>query len=41
MPQAVNCMSILFADNTCLVFSNPKLTFLTKIMNKELQSLSI
>ena len=28
MPQAVNCMSILFADNTCLVFSTTNLTLL-------------
>ena len=40
MPQAVNCMPILFADDTCLIFSAPNLTFLTKILNKELQSLS-
>ena len=41
MPQAVNCMPILFADDTCLVFSATDLTSLTKIMNKELQSLSV
>ena len=41
MPQEVNCMPIHLADNTCLVFSAPDLTSLTKIMNKELQSLSI
>ena len=41
MPQAFNCMPILFADDTCLVFSAPNLTYLTKIMNKKLQSLSI
>ena len=23
MPQAVNCMSILFADDTCLIFLGP------------------
>ena len=41
MPQAVNCMQILFADDTCLVFSGLFLTFLAKIINKTLQSLSI
>ena len=34
-------MLIFFADDTCLVFSAPDLTPLTKIMNEELQSLSI
>ena len=41
MPQAVNCMPILFADDTCLIFTAPNLAFLTAIMNKELQNLSI
>ena len=41
MPQAVNCMPILFADDTCLIFSAPNLAFLTTIMNKELQNLTI
>ena len=41
MPQAVNCMPILFADDTCLVFSAPDLTSLIKILNKELQNLPI
>ena len=41
MPQAVTCIPILFADDTCLVFSAPNLTSLTKIMNEKLQSLSI
>ena len=37
MPQVVNCMPILFADDTGLVFFAPDLISLTKIMNKELQ----
>ena len=41
MPQAVNCMPILFADDTCLIFSAPNLAFFTTTMNKELQNLSI
>ena len=41
MPQAVNCVSILFADDTCLIFTTPNLASLTTIMNKELQNLSI
>ena len=41
MPQAVNCMPILFADNTWLIFTAPNLASLTTIMNKELQNLSI
>ena len=41
MPQAVNCMPILFSDGTCLVFSAPNLASLTIIINKELLSLSI
>ena len=41
MPQAVNCMPILFADDTCLIFSAPNLASLTTIMNKELQNLPI
>ena len=41
MPQAVNCMPILFADDTCLIFTAPNLASLTTIMNKELQNLSI
>ena len=36
MPQAVNCMPILFADDTWLIFSVPDLISLIKIMNKEL-----
>ena len=40
MPQAVNCMPILFADDTCLIFTGPNLASLTTIMNKELQNLS-
>ena len=41
MPQAVNCMPILFADDTCLIFTAPNLASLTTIMNTELQNLSI
>ena len=41
MPQAVNCMPILFADDTCLIFTAPNHASLTTIMNKELQNLSI
>ena len=41
MPQAVNCMPTLFADDTCLIFTAPNLASLTTIMNKELQNLSI
>ena len=41
MPQAVNCMPILFADDTWLIFSVPDLISLIKIIKKELQSLSI
>ena len=41
MPQAVNCMPILFANNTCLIFIVPNLASLTTITNKELQNLSI
>ena len=41
MPQAVNCMLILFADDTCLIFTAPNLASLTTIMNTELQNLSI
>ena len=41
MPQAVNGMSILFPDDTCLIFTAPNLASLTTIMNKELQNLSI
>ena len=41
MPQAVNCMPILFADDTCLIFTAPNLASLTTIINKELQNLSI
>ena len=41
MPHAVNCMPILFADDTCLIFTAPNLASLTAIMNKELQTLSI
>ena len=41
MPQAVNCVPILFADDTCLIFTAPSLASLTTIMNKELQNLSI
>ena len=41
MPQAVNCMPILFADDTCLIFRAPNLASLTTIMNKEHQNLSI
>ena len=41
MPQAVNCMPILFADDTCLLFSAPNIASLTTIMNKEFQNLSI
>ena len=41
MPQAVNCMSILSADDICLIFTSPNLAFLTTIMNKKLQNLSI
>ena len=41
MSQAVNCMPILFADDTCLIFSAPNLAFLTTIINKELQNLLI
>ena len=41
MPQAVNCMPILFGDDTCLIFTDPNLAFLTTIMNKEFQNLSI
>ena len=41
MLQAVNCMPILFADDTCLIFTAPNLASLTTIMNKELQNLSI
>ena len=41
MPQAVNCMLILFADDTCLIFTALNLASLTTIMNKELQNLSI
>ena len=41
MPQAVNCMPILFADDTCLIFSALNLASLTTIMNKELQHRSI
>ena len=40
MPQAVNCMPILFADDTCLIFTAPNLASLTTIMNTELQNLS-
>ena len=39
MPQAVNCMPILFADDTCLILTTPNLASLTTIMNKELQNL--
>ena len=41
MPQVVNCMPILFANDTCLIFSAPNLASLTTIMNEELQNLSI
>ena len=41
MLQAVNCVPILFADDTCLVFTAPNLASLTTIMNEELQNLSI
>ena len=41
MPQAVNCMPILFADDTCLIFTVPDFASLTTIMNKELQNLLI
>ena len=41
MLQAVNCMPILFADDTCLIFTAPNLASLTTIMNKEPQNLSI
>ena len=41
MPQAVNCMPILFVDDTCLIFAAPNLASLTTIMNTELQNLSI
>ena len=41
MPQAVNCMPILFADDTCLIFTAPNLASLTTIMNTEFQNLSI
>ena len=41
MPQVVNCMRILFADETCLIFTAPNLAFLSTIMNKELKNLSI
>ena len=41
MPQVVNCMPILFAVGTCLIFMAPNLASLTTIMNKELQNLSI
>ena len=41
MPQADNCIPILFADDTCLIFTAPNLAFLTTIMNKEFQNLSI
>ena len=37
MPQAV----ILFADDTCLIFTAPNLASLTTIMNTELQNLLI
>ena len=41
MPRAVNCMPILFADNTCLIFTAPNLASLPTTMNTELQNLSI
>ena len=41
MPQGVNCMPILFADNTCLIFTAPNLASLTTIMNEKLQNLLI
>ena len=41
MPQALNCMPILFADDTCLIFTAPNLASHTTIMNTELQNLSI
>ena len=41
MPQAVDCMPILFADDTFLIFTAPNLASLTTIMNKKLQNLSI
>ena len=41
MPQAVNCMPIFFADDTCLIFTAFNFASLTTIMNKELQNLSI
>ena len=41
MPQAINCMPILFADDKCLIFTAPNLASLTTIMNKELQNRSI
>ena len=41
MPQTVNCMPILFTDDTCLIFTAPNLASFAKIMNKELQNLSI
>ena len=34
MPQAVNCMPILFADDTCLIFTAPNLASLTTIINR-------
>ena len=34
-------MPILFADDTCLIFTAPNLASFTTIMNKELQNLSI
>ena len=41
MPQAVNCMPILFVDDTCLIFTVSNPASLTTIMNTELQNLSI
>ena len=41
MPPVVDRMPILFADDTCIIFYASDLTFFTKIMNKELLSLSI
>ena len=41
MPQAVNCMPILFANDKCLIFTVPNLASLITIMNTELQNLSI
>ena len=36
MPQAINCVPILFADDTCLIFTALNLASLTTFMNKEL-----